>query len=154
MCDPVTGMMAAGTLMNYQASNAQANATQQVAFNKAKQIDYQRSQTIKNGEIRQQQVFQANADRSKSAMVQLAGSGIDASAGSSNDVLADVMSAGAMDSMIIRADIDSQLHGLESASQSALTQGALDSSSINNNANASLLTSGAQTAHYYQQYKT
>jgi len=150
MCEPTTLLMAASMVAQQQASSAAASATRQVAYNKAKQIEYQRKQTVHRGELRQQKVFQANADRSSKAMVALSASGIDAGAGSSNDVLADIASEGAMDSMIIKADIEGELHGLASQQQSVLTQGTLDSNNIRNNATSSLLTSGAQTAHYYK----
>ena len=142
--------MVASMIQAQQASSAAASATERVAFNKAKQLDYQQTQVLKRGEIRQQQVYQANADRSKKARVSLARGGMDLGAGSSNDVLADISAAGAMDSMILKADIDGQIHGLASQQQSVLTQGSLDASNIRNNAFGSLLTGGAQTASYYK----
>ena len=140
--------MVASMIQTQQASSAASSATEQVAANNAKLLDYRRGETSRRGQIRQQQLFQANADRTAGARVALAGSGLDGGAGSSNDVLADISEAGAMDAMILQADIEGELYSNQVQQQSVLTQGALDSAAIDNQATGSLLTQGAQTANY------
>lgn len=86
MCDPLTAMMAASTVVSASGSVMQGNAQKQASYAQAAQEEVQANDVQAQG-YQQAKRIRAQGDSNKSAATaSLAASGVDVSQGTANDV--------------------------------------------------------------------
>lgn len=150
MCDPVTGLLVASTLMGAAGQIQQGNAAaaagrynQQVAEMNAKIADNQARDALERGKIEEQKKRREVAQISGRQQAAMAANGVDISFGSPLDVLADTAIQGELDALTIRSntyreEYDYRVKGANQRAQGSLARMEGDAAKT-----GSLLSAGA-----------
>lgn len=111
MCDPVTGLMVASTLLTAtgqiqqgNAANAAGKYNAQVAEMNAKIADNKARDALERGKIEEQKQRQKTASISGAQQAAMAANGVDLSFGSPLDTLVDTATLGELDALTIRSN--------------------------------------------------
>lgn len=162
MCDPVTGLIVASTLLSAAGSVQQGNAAaaagrynQQISEMNAKIADNKARDAIERGKIAEQQKRRevaAVAGRQQAAM---AANGVDISFGSPLDVLADTAIQGELDALTIRSntyreEYDYRVQGANQRAQGSLARMQGDAAKTGGliSAGATILGGASKVAQY------
>ena len=150
MCDLVTGLLVASTLMGAAGQIQQGNAAaaarrynQQVAEMNAKIADNQARDALERGKIEEQKKRREVAQISGRQQAAMAANGVDISFGSPLDVLADTAIQGELDALTIRSntyreEYDYRVKGANQRAQGSLARMEGDAAKT-----GSLLSAGA-----------
>lgn len=134
MCDPVTGLIVASTLMTATGQIQQGNAAaaagkynQQIAEMNAKIADKQARDALERGKIEEQNKRKQVAQISGAQTAAMAANGVDIAFGSPLDTLVDTAIQGELDALTIRSnayreEYDFKVKGANSRAQGRLAR--------------------------------
>ena len=146
MCEPVTIMMAAGTLLSAKSAMDQGAATNQIAQNNAKMAEYAAKDAQVRGEEDAQAIQRRAASLKSSQRVSMASKGLDLGYGTAADIQDQTDFFAASDVATARTNAGREAWRNNSQAQDFRSQGAAAQANGNTAAFGSLLSGGAQVA--------
>lgn len=146
MCEPVTVMMAAGTLLSAKSAMDQGAATNQIAQNNAKMAEYAAKDAQVRGEEDAQAIQRRAASIKSSQRVNMAAKGLDLGYGTAADLQDQTDFFAQSDVATARTNAGREAWRGNSQAQDFRSQGAAAAYNGNMQAMGTMLTGGAQVA--------